>query len=66
MKIHKWFNFPWNPPPTSGKERIWEKWTCFEKFFGATPTCVVWKSKFSSQVCRQQQLNPLKNTPRIY
>jgi hypothetical protein len=35
-----------NPPSTrgSGKERIWEMWTCLERFFGATPICVVWKS----------------------
>jgi hypothetical protein len=34
------------PPPTrdSGKERIQEKWTCLERFFGATAVCVVWKS----------------------
>jgi hypothetical protein len=46
MMVHKHFNVPCNPPPTrsNGKERIWEKLTCLERFFGATPTCVVWKS----------------------
>ena len=28
----KWFNLPSRPPLTrgSGKERIWQKWTCLE------------------------------------
>jgi hypothetical protein len=45
MMILKHFNLPYSPPPTrgSGKERIQEKWTCLERFFGATPACVVRK-----------------------
>jgi hypothetical protein len=31
-------------PEVVGKERIWGKWTCLEKFFGAIPICVVWNS----------------------
>jgi hypothetical protein len=46
MMVLKYFNLPFSPPPTrgSGKERIWGKWTCLERLFGATPVCVVWKS----------------------
>jgi hypothetical protein len=46
MMVLKHFNLSFNLPPTrgSGKERIWEKWTCLERFFGATSVCVVWKS----------------------
>jgi hypothetical protein len=46
MMVLKHFNIPCSPPPTrgSGKERIQGKWTCLERFFGATPICVVWKS----------------------
>jgi hypothetical protein len=46
MMVLKCFNLPCNPPPTRGrvKERIWVTWTCLERFFGATPICVVWKS----------------------
>jgi hypothetical protein len=49
MMVLKHFNLPCNPPPTrgSGKERIqegWGEWTFLERFFGATPVCVVWKS----------------------
>jgi hypothetical protein len=52
----KCFNLPCSPPPTRGseKERIREEggalgvgraeWTCLERFFGAIPICVVWKS----------------------
>jgi hypothetical protein len=45
MMIIKCFNLSCNPPPTrgSGKERIQGKWTSVERFFGATPICVVWK-----------------------
>ena len=54
-------------PPTrgSGKERIWGKWTCLERFFGATPICVVWKSavQFTGQ---HRQLDPLANTSQIH
>jgi hypothetical protein len=46
MMILKHFNLSSSPPPTraSGKERIWGKWICFKRFFGATYVCVVWKS----------------------
>jgi hypothetical protein len=46
MMVLKHFNLPCNPPPTtgSGKERIQGTWTCLERFFGATPISVVWKS----------------------
>jgi hypothetical protein len=45
IMVLKHFNLPSSPPPTKGsrKERIWGKWTCLERFFGATPICVVWK-----------------------
>ena len=60
IRVLKCFNLPSSPPPTrgSGKERIWGKWTCLERFFGATPICVVWKSavQFTGQ---QWQLDPL-------
>jgi hypothetical protein len=61
IKSHlKCFNLPSSPPHTrgSGKGRIWGKWTGLERFFGATPICVVWKSavQFTGQ---QQQLDPL-------
>ena len=44
--VLKRFNLPSSPPLTrgSGKERIWGKWICLERFFGATPVWVVWKS----------------------
>jgi hypothetical protein len=59
MMVPKHFNLPYSLPPTrgNGKERIWGKWTCLEKFFGATPICVVWKSA-SSSVC-MQHLHPI-------
>jgi hypothetical protein len=46
MMVLKYFNLPCSSPLTrgSGKERIQglgEKWTCLERFFGATPICVV-------------------------
>jgi hypothetical protein len=46
------FNLPCSPPPTRGsrKERIQGRWTCLERFFGATLTCVVRKS--GSSFCR--------------
>ena len=46
MMALKCFNLPFSPPPTRGseKERIQGKWTCLERFFGATSFCVVWKS----------------------
>ena len=63
MVVLKRFNLSCSPLPTRGigKERIWGKWTCLERFFGATLICVVWKSavQFTGQ---QQQLNPLANT----
>jgi len=44
--VPKHFNLPCSPAPTrgNGKERIWRKWTCLERFFGATAVRVVWKS----------------------
>jgi hypothetical protein len=67
MMVFKHFNLPWSPPTTkgSGKERIQGKWTCLERFFGATPFCVVWKTavQFTG---RQQQLDPLANTSQIH
>jgi hypothetical protein len=33
----------YHPSEVVEKGRIWGKWTCLEKFFGATPVCVVWK-----------------------
>ena len=67
MVVLKLFSLPFNPPPTrgSGKERIQGKWTCLERFFGATPVCVVWKSavQFTGQ---QQQLDPFANTSWIH
>jgi hypothetical protein len=63
----KGFNLPFSLLPTrdSGKERIRQKWTCFERFFGAAPICVVWKSavQFTGQ---QWQLSPLANTLGIH
>ena len=46
MMVLKRCNLPCSSVPTrgSGKERIWGKWTCLERFFGAMPVCVVWKS----------------------
>nr|AAP86254.1 Ac1-290 [Rattus norvegicus] len=47
------FSKPCSPPPTrgSGKERIWGKWTCSERFFGATPHLLLsGHQQFSSQV----------------
>jgi hypothetical protein len=40
-------------------------WTCLERFFGATPVCVVWKLavQFTGQ---QWQLNLLTNTSQIH
>ena len=52
MMVLKFFNLPHYLPPTigSGKERILigvgGMWTCLERFFGATPVCVVWKLVF--------------------
>jgi hypothetical protein len=45
MMVLKCFNLPYNPPPTrgNGKERLWGKWACLERFSGVTPICVVWK-----------------------
>jgi hypothetical protein len=46
MMVLKCFNIPYRPPSTrgSGKETVWEKWNCLERFFRATSVCVVWKS----------------------
>jgi hypothetical protein len=81
MMIFKHFNLSFSPLPTrgSGKERIWVGWgwgfagrreggkerICLERFSGATPVCVVWKSavQFTGQ---QQQPDPLINTSRIH
>jgi hypothetical protein len=40
-------------------------WTCLERFFGATPVCVVWKSavQFTGQ---QRQLDPPTNISQIH
>jgi hypothetical protein len=66
MIVLKCFNLPSSPLPSrgGGKERIWGKWTCSERFFGATPVCVVRKSavQFPGQ---QWQLDPLTDTSRI-
>jgi hypothetical protein len=62
MTILKHFNLPCSPPSTrgNGKERSGggEEWAYLERFFGATPVCVVWKStvQFTGQ-----QLDPLAN-----
>jgi hypothetical protein len=69
MMVLKHFNLPFSPPPTrgSGKERIqgMGEWNCLERFFGATPICVVWKSivQFTGQ---QTQLHLFPNTSQIY
>jgi hypothetical protein len=51
MMVIKHFNLPFSPPPIKGnrKKRIGEwcgrgEWTYLEKFFGATPIYIVWKS----------------------
>jgi hypothetical protein len=66
MMVLKYFNLQFSPLPTrgSGKERIREKWTCLERFFGAAPICVVWKSAVQS-TGQQRQLSPLANTSQI-
>jgi hypothetical protein len=67
MIVLKCFNLPFTPPLTrgSGKERIRGKWTCLERFFGATPVCVVWKLAFQF-IGQQQQLDPLANILEIH
>jgi hypothetical protein len=64
--VLKCFDLPASPPPTrgSGKEKIQEKWTCLERFFGAAAICVAWKSavQFTGQ---QQQLSLLTNISQI-
>ena len=64
--VLKCFNIPYSPPPT----RQWErkdmgKWTYLERFFEATPVCVVWKSvvQFSGY---SWQLDPLANTSHLH
>jgi hypothetical protein len=44
--VLKYFNLPCSPPVVVEKKghRGWGKRTCLERFFGATPVCVVWKS----------------------
>jgi hypothetical protein len=62
----KRFSLPCSPPPTrdSGNKRIPGKWTCLERFFGATPVCVVWN--WTVQLTGlQRQLDPLTNTSQI-
>jgi hypothetical protein len=68
MMVLKCFKFSFTPLPTrgSGKERIQEKWTCLERFFGATLICVVWKSAVQFTGQQQQQLDPLENTSWIH
>jgi hypothetical protein len=67
MMVLKCFSLPSSPPPSrgSGKERIQEKWTCLERFFGEPSICIVWKSavQFTGH---QQQLDSLVNTSQIY
>jgi hypothetical protein len=67
MMALKCFNLSRSPSPSrdSGKERIQGKWTCLERFFGATPVCAVWKStvQFTGQ---QWQLDPFVNTLQIH
>jgi hypothetical protein len=67
MMILKCFNLSFSPPPTigSGKEKIWGKWTCLERFFGANPVCAVWKSAVQF-IGQQWQLHPLANTSWIH
>jgi hypothetical protein len=50
--VHKCFNLPCSPSPTKGsrKERIQEKWTCLDRFFGATPAVLSRNQQFYSQV----------------
>jgi hypothetical protein len=68
MMVLKCFNLPSSPPPTRGsrKERILGKWTCLERFFGATPTCVVWKFSVQFTGYRQRKLDSLTNTSQMY
>jgi hypothetical protein len=33
-----------HPPELVKKKKYGGKWTCLERFFGATPVCVVWES----------------------
>ena len=56
MMVFKCFNFPFSPPPTRGKERkdMAEVDLFSSVLFG--------NQQFSSQVSRQQQLDPLANT----
>jgi len=67
MVVLKSCNLPFSPPPTrgSGKERMQGKWTCFERFFGATPE-LPGNQQFSSQVSRQWRLDTLKNTSQMH
>jgi hypothetical protein len=46
------FKLHFIPPPSrvSRIERIQEKWTCLERFFGAVTICVAGDWQFSSQV----------------
>jgi hypothetical protein len=41
-----------------------KKWSCLERFFGATPVCVVRKS-VDLLTGQQRQLKPLANSSRI-
>ena len=66
MMVLKCFKLSFSLLPTrgSGKERIQGKWTCLERFFGAAPVCVVWKSAI--QFTRHHwELDPLANSSRI-
>jgi hypothetical protein len=73
MMVLKCFNPPLahHPPKVVGKKG-WAgwgvrggEWTCLERFFGATPVYVVWKSavQFTGQ---QKQLSPLINPSWIH
>jgi hypothetical protein len=63
MLALKHFNLPCNLPPTrgSGKERILGKWTCLERFFGATPVFVFWKSEVQVTVALTRISIPAQN-----
>jgi hypothetical protein len=65
MVVLKCINLFCNLPPTgsSVKERIWGKETCLERFFRATPVCVVWKLAVQF---RGKQLDTLENTSHIH
>jgi hypothetical protein len=46
MMVLNGLNLPGIPPPAIGsrKEMIQRKWPHLERFFGATPICVAWRT----------------------